>query len=201
MRHKILIHISMLAGAMLLLASAPAMAAPGCGSQTVPSGDSQVSQYTETVPGACGDEQTGGDNSSGGGGGSAGGGSGDSDSGASPTGSTVPTETTQDDAGLGAATESSSGSGQSSGSAGDDSGSQGGGQGGGQPADLDSSTTGQPEHANVTPLSDTGTDSDDGGGVGWVVPAILGLTLLGAIAYVVRRRFRNGDSLSSPSGA
>jgi hypothetical protein len=193
MQHKILIHISMLAGAILLVASAAATASPGCGSQ-VPSDDSQVSQYTETVPGACGNEETGGNVSSGGGGGSADGGSGDS--GASSTAPVVPAEPATTDTSTGSA-----GSGQSSSGHGGDSSGQPNGQGGGKPADLESSTTGEPAHSNVTPLSDTATDSDDGGGLGWVIPAILGLTLLVAIAYVVRRRVKNGGGLSSPSGA
>ena len=198
MRHQIPFHISILAAAIMLLASAPAIAAPGCGSNTVPSDDSQVSQYTETVPGACGEEQTGGGGSSGGGGGG-GSESGGSGTDAGSTGSVVPTDSSQSDASIG--TDGTGGSTSSSGQGDASSAGQGqsNGSAAGQPNELENTAGGQSDPSTVSGLSNT--SSDDDGGLGWVLPVVLGLTLVGAIAYAVRRRLRSDGGISSPSGA
>ena len=194
MRHQILIHISILAGATTLLASTPAMAAPGCGSGTVPSDDSQVSQYTETVPGACGDQQPGDDESGGGG---AGGGS-DADDGSS--GAVVPTETSETGQ---VGVEDTTGSTAGGEAANNGSGSQGQGDanassGGNSSGQTSGGAPGGDEQFDPAPLSSTGEGADDGGGAGWILPLALGLTLLGAVGFALWRRFR-GDGISTPS--
>ena len=88
-----------LAGLLALLAlPATGLAQGGCGNQTTtPPGNSEVDQYTETVPGACGNQSPGG-----------GGGSTDG-SGGSDDGSAVPQSTVDQLSSEGAAGEAAAG--------------------------------------------------------------------------------------------
>ena len=79
--------------ALACVAASPAVAKPCGGSNHVPSGNSEVDQYVESVPGACGNETPGGSGGSGGGGSGSGGSGGSGGGSGGSTGSAVPNDT------------------------------------------------------------------------------------------------------------
>jgi hypothetical protein len=168
-----------LAGALLLsVVPAVATAKPGCGAGlNVPSG-SEIDQYAQSIPGACGNQEQGGPQTAGGG--SSGGGGGSGSSGAPISASTR--ELLQDQGAAGAVAESlananaprirNNGGGGSA-----------GGQGKGSGSDDGQSQAGA--------ALDSLLGSDDGG-MGIVLPLILLGVAVGGGLFVTRRARQAG---------
>jgi hypothetical protein len=149
--------------------SATTAAAKPCSGGSVQGGNSEVDQYTETVPGACGNEQTGGSNGG--------------DSGGTPL-SPGATEALQ---GLGAdgasvarfAEETSPGAGRDAGS------------GNGAAGATGTGSAGDDGSSGFGALIDAAGGSDDGG-MGILLPLILGGVALAGLSYALLRR-RDGE--------
>ena len=155
---------------LVLAVPSVAAAAPNCGSQSVPStGNSELDQYVESVPGDCGDEAI--------------------DRSRDPAGSAVPTQTAAELDALGPAGAAAAEVAEATAP------SANGGGGGGIPAtdgsradrrDSRDQNGGTPAAHVIDAL---GGDSNEG--VGFLLPLILAGTLLaGAAFYAYRRRTR-----------
>jgi hypothetical protein len=168
-----------------LLAVAESLSAQAAGATcgtTVPGGNSQVDEYTETVPGACGHQQS--VNAS-----AASASHGDS---APPApAATVEELRSQGPDGAGAAglvgDDVEPGSGPGGDSATDAQGSGGPAGGDRSPAASDD---GSGNGSALTGLVRSVSGSDDGGGLGVVLPLVLAASLIVALAYLIRRRAR-----------
>jgi hypothetical protein len=166
-----------LAGA-LVLSVVPGIAAakPGCGSgPTVPSG-SEIDQYAQSIPGACGNQENGG--SSGGGGGSSEAGGGAEDSGSSDSVITPSTRERLQDlgaAGAGAQTLADENAPRIENG-------ERGSRGGGSPG---AAGGGQSQPGAVVGAA---IGSGEGGGMGLVLPLILLAVTAGGALYVARKR-------------
>jgi hypothetical protein len=171
--------ITILLGAALAASVAPA-AQGSCGSTVTP-GNSEVDQYTETVPGACGHEDT----SPASPGGNRGGGS-DSSAPPAPAATVEQLQSAGPD-GAGAAVlvegDAANGSGH-------DGGDDNGGQQGSTTTIKGTPAPESEDGSVLSGLARTVTGSDDSGGLGIVLPLVLAASLVGALAYFVRRRDR-----------
>jgi hypothetical protein len=164
----------------LVLGAAPAVVAakPGCGAGAAVPVDSEIDQYAQSIPGACGNQQN-----DAGGGGSAGGG-GDSGDPGSAAGSSIPASTGQrlqeigaNGAGAQALAEANAPRIRSDGIRND--GDRGGGARGNGSAD-----SGTGSGSLLDPL--LGSDDDDG--MGFVLPLILVAIAAAGAVFVARRR-------------
>jgi hypothetical protein len=158
---------------ILVLGAVPAVAGakPGCGAgQTVPA-DSEIDQYAQSIPSACGNQQneTGGGGGSGGG---AGGGGGSGDAGSSA----IPPSTVQRLYALGA-------NGGGTQALADANAPRIRGDGGGR-----GSKSGGGSDSGAGSVLDSLLGSDEGDGMGLVLPLILLTITAAGIAYVTRRR-------------
>jgi len=159
---------------ILVLGAVPAGAAakPGCGAgQSVPA-DSEIDQYAQSIPGACGNQQN--ETGFGGSGGGVGGGGGSGDAGSSA----IPPSTVQrlyDLGANGAGTQAlaDANAPQIRGDGGD----RGQGSKGGGGSDSGAGS-----------VLDSLLGGDEGDGMGLVLPLILLAITAGGIAYVTRRR-------------
>jgi hypothetical protein len=165
---------ALLAGASLLVLAAPgaAVAKPGCHHTVTPHGNSEAEQYSETVPGPCGNQPANpGTPSTGGSGGSS--------SSSIPPGTLNQLQSHgaagQNAAALAEAGAPSGGSAQGS----NGTGSNGGGAGGGNQSSGGGAVSG---------VSDALGGDSGGSGIGLLLPLILAGTLVAGIAYWLMRR-------------
>jgi hypothetical protein len=161
-----------LAGTLLLLIALPATAAAksGCGHHTVtPQGNSEAEQYSETIPGPCGNQPA----NPGGSGGSS---------------NAVPPATLQQLQSQGAAGQNAAALAQAGAPAGGAKHGAGGGQG--AAADNGQSSGG----GAVSGIKDAFGGDSGGGGMGLLLPLILAGTLLAGVTYWVMRRRRAGPA-------
>ena len=172
-------------GALALLLALPALAAakPGCHHHQTPSGNSEADQYTEVIPGGCGSHKPNPPSTTNSGG---------------PSSGSIPPATLQqlqsqgpagaNTAGLAEANAPASaetGGGPAAGSSPGGAGTHGQGAGS-QSSAKGAAGGGQSDGSFLKGLGDAlgGT-----GGVGFILPLILGATLLAGLAYwLVRRR-------------
>jgi hypothetical protein len=181
-----------LAGSLLVFA-APAAATP-CHQHTG-HGNSEIAQYLENVPGACGDQGIGGGNGSGDQGTSAG--SGQGGSGVSGTG--LPTGTINRLESLGPAGAQAASFAEST-SPGTVEGTGAGGSGGSSAAGIQSASGGTAsvddggDGSFLSALADLVTGNEAGGssdqGMGTLLPILLGGVLLGGVGILALRRGR-----------
>jgi hypothetical protein len=158
---------------MLVLGAVPAVAAakPGCGAgQTVPA-DSEIDQYAQSIPGACGNQQ----NETGGGGGSGGGAGGGGGSGDAGT-SAIPPSTVQQLYDLGA-------NGAGTQALADANAPQIRGDGGGRGSEGAGGSD-----SGAGSVLDSLLGADEGDGMGIVLPLMLLAITAAGIAFVARRR-------------
>jgi hypothetical protein len=155
-----------------VLGAVPTVAAakPGCGAGPTVPADSEIDQYAQSIPGACGNQQN--DAGGGGSGGGAGGGDGSGDAGSSA----IPPSTVQGLQDLGA-----NGAGTQALAAANAP--QIRGDGGGRGSE---GTGGSDSGAGS--VLDSLLGSDEGDGMGLVLPLILLAITAAGIAYVTRRR-------------
>jgi hypothetical protein len=166
-----------LAGAIALFAvPGLAQAKPGCGGTTTTPGTSEVDQYTETVPGACGDQPNGGGGGGGSGSPSDGGESGDA---GSSVGGPIPPSTVDQLESLGSDGAAAAALAEANSPEPDTAGTPG--------ADAGSGQAGSSDGSSLTPIIGAFTGSD-GNGMGALLPAILIAVAAGGIAVAVRRR-------------
>jgi hypothetical protein len=180
----------------LALSAAPAVAAakPGCGAGPTVPADSEIDQYAESIPGACGNQQNDPDGGGSGGGGSGGGGDGSGDAGSAASGA-IPPSTVQrlQDLGANGAETQALAEANAPRIRGD-----GGGRGAAvidrqRPHPLLGSegTRGSDPGAGSVLDSLLGSDADDG--MGLVLPLILlGITAAGIVFFTRRRMSQAG---------
>jgi hypothetical protein len=186
-----------LAGAFLLSAS-PAVAKP-CAGHHSPHGNSEANQYSETVPGPCGDQPLGGNGSGHGGNSGAGNGSSGQASGLPPTSITQlhhmgpagvqAANLAQETSPLGSGNNGKGGSSSSGGS----------GSGGGSAGGSATGTGGSGSGVNGGEISDGGNPlgalaslvtGGSGDGVGPMLPILLVALLLGGLGFLALMRAR-----------
>jgi hypothetical protein len=170
-----------------------AAAKPGCGAGPTVPADSEIDQYAESIPGACGNQQNDAGGGGSGGGGSGAGGSGAGGSGAdsgdpgSAAGSSIPAPTAQrlQDLGANGAGTQALAEANAPRIRGDaDEGGRGNGRGG---TGGDSASGGR---SLLDPLLGPG---DDGNGMGLLLPLILiAIAAAGAVFLARRRMSRAG---------
>ncbi len=160
-----------LAGILAFLAFPAMSAAKPCGGQTTaPPGQSEVDQYAETVPGACGDQTPGSDDGSGGGG-----------SAGSDDDSAIPPATLDELESLGADGQAAAALAQAN-SPNNRQGTEAGGSSGAGGAAADDGPS------NLSAVVDAVTGSDDGDGLGALLPLILAAIAGAGLAFVFLRR-------------
>jgi hypothetical protein len=142
-----------------LLAAPTGVSAQPCGNQ-VPGGNAEVDEYTETVPGACGNEQPGGSDGSGG----------------SDSGSSLPPAASQALAALGPAGQGVADFAEATAP-----------DGGGNDSGTGSEGSGSAGGSGASAVIDAAGGSDDGG-LGIVLPLILGGVAVAGLTYAVMRR-------------
>jgi hypothetical protein len=173
-----------LAGSLLMIA-APAAAATPCNPHHG-SGNSEIAQYLETVPGPCGDQPIGGN------------GSGDqgTSSGSGPNAAGLPTGTISALESLGPAGAQAAGFAQAT----SPPGSAGGGAGAAERGSSTSADSGTTSDGGGTLLSAleqlvTGNDAsagNSGQGLGTWLPILFGMVLIGGLGVLALRRGRTG---------
>lgn len=168
-----------LAGILAIVAApAAGVAKPCAGQTTAPPGQSEVDQYAETVPGTCGD-QTGNPGDPGGSGG-----------GGEPNAETIPAATAEQLDSLGAdgqataaLTKANAPRGGTPGGSG-----QGATAGGESDGDTGSGAATEGGPSSLGAIVDAVSGSDDGEGLGALLPLILAAIAGAGGAYVVLRR-------------
>ena len=166
-----------LAGALLLaVAPAAAVAKPGCGGSAPVPGGSEIDQYAQSIPGACGNQENGTPPSGGGGSTGGGGGGGGSAGTGSPAASPISSSTQQRLKDLGAAGPATQALAEANAPRikANDKGGSGGSSGGGSKAGTAIDTL-------------LGSDSS-GSGMGIALPLILLAIAACGVLYIVRRR-------------
>jgi hypothetical protein len=180
-----------LAGSLLVFA-APAAAKP-CHQHTG-HGNSEISQYLENVPGACGDQGIGGGNGSGDQGTSGGSGSGQGGSGVSGTGLPAASISRLESLGPAGAQAASFAESTSPGPVEGAGGSGGSGAAGTQSASGGTASVDDGDGSFLSALADLVTGNEAGGssdqGMGTLLPILLGGVLLGGVGIVALRRGR-----------
>jgi hypothetical protein len=183
-----------LAGAFLLSAS-PAVAKPCPGHHHTPAGNSEATQYSETVPGPCGDQPIGGNGGNGGGSGSTTGSNGSSVSG-------VPTSSITQLQGMGPAGVRAANLAEATSPLGSGGNRNGGspGAGGGSANGSANGTGGTGTGVDGGGISDVGsplgalaslvTGGSSGDGVGPILPILLVGLLLGGLGFLALMRAR-----------
>jgi hypothetical protein len=175
--------ILLLVVALAFLAAPAAQAA--CDPATVPGGNSQIDEYTETVPGACGDHQ-----SQTGGAGGAGGHSGNGP--AAPAATVEELQSAGPDGAATAGLVDDVAPGPDTGSG--DPATGGSDQAGGsKPSGSTNAQEGGAADGDGSVLSGVARSlggADDSAGLGIVLPLVLAASLIGALAYLLRRRDR-----------
>jgi hypothetical protein len=169
----------------LVLGAAPAVAAakPGCGAGPTVPVDSEIDQYAQSIPGACGNQQNDPDGGGSGGGGSGGGGDGSGDAGSTASGAIPPStvQRLQDLGANGAGTQALA----------EANAPQIRGDGGRGSEGTGGSDSGAGSVLNSLLGADEGNSllgADEGDGMGLVLPLILLAITAAGIVFFTRRR-------------
>ena len=163
--------IAVAAVSILAFAGGQALAAKGCGKHRVPPGNSQVSQYIETgtVPGSCGNQSI---NPS-----------------RSPSGQPFSSSTSHELQNLGPAGAATAQLAAATAPPGGSGGGKSSGGGSGK-----SSAGGGPSSSIPAQVGSVLGTGDSSGGMGFVLPLIIGVTILAGVAYLLHRRRRSSSS-------
>jgi hypothetical protein len=165
----------LIASMLTLAAIAPATASGQACNDTAPTDNAQVDEYSESIPGACGNEPTSqhterGDTA--GGGGSTGG---------SGPGSSISTDTADELQSLGSDGAAAAALAEATAPPSDGSSNRGGASSGDEASDDGGS-------GSVLSGVQNAVSGDSSDGMGILLPLLLGVVLLAGVAYVVRRR-------------